>query len=184
MQIPQIRMQSIPAKIEIHSTPSQQSIRQPKAQQSIQQPQAQMSIRTTPGRLSIDQTKAWESMDIKHIFRRIAETAQKGKSDALSGIARRASEGTEMMRIEYGVNAIVNMAKRKGQLFDFQYNIGFVPPPFSVKVHYQPRKVNIDVQTQKVRHEAVTQKPRIDFQAGDVDIRLEQRNQLKIDVVG
>ena len=106
MQIPQIRMQSNLAKIEISTTPSQQYIEQPKAQLSLQQPKADMTIQTTPGQLNIDQTRAWESMDIKHIFRRIEENAQKGMNDALNGVARRASEGDELMRIENGGSPI------------------------------------------------------------------------------
>ena len=183
MRIPQIQMQSTTAKINIRTTPSQQTIRQPKAQQNLQQPKAQMSIRTTPGHLSIDQSRAWDAMDIKSVFKRTREAAQKGHSDALSGVARRASEGSQLMRIEYGGNAIVSQAKQKGHLLDFQYNIGFVPPPFSVKINYQPGKVHINVNPQKVINHTVAQKPVIDYRAGDVSVSMKQHASLHFDVV-
>ncbi|WP_338449521.1 DUF6470 family protein [Niallia oryzisoli] len=181
MQIPQIVMQSRFAQIDISTTPSQQTIEQPKAQLSLQQPKAEMILETTPGQLSIDQTRAWESMNIKHIFRRIEENAQKGINDALNGTARRATEGEEMMRIENGGSAIASQATRNSQLLNYDYNIGLVPPPFSVKMNYQPGHLTIQVEPKQVINNTVAEKPVIDYQKGQVNIRMKQNAELNID---
>ena len=183
MQIPQIRMQSNLAKIEISTTPSQQYIEQPKAQLDLQQPKADMTIQTTPGQLNIDQTRAWESMDIKHIFRRIEENAQKGMNDALNGVARRASEGDELMRIENGGSPIASQATRNSELLNYDYNIGFTPPPFSVKINYQPSRLNIQVNPNQVINNTVAQKPIIDYKEGQVSTRMKQYAGLNIDFI-
>ena len=183
MQIPQIRMQSSRAQIEISTTSPQQTIGQPQAQMNLQQPKAELSIRTIPGQLTIDQTRAWESMDIKHIFRRIEENAQKGINNALSGTGRRASEGDELMRIEYGGSPIASQATRNSQLLNYDYNIGFVPPPFSVKINYQPGNLTIQAYPKQVINNTVAQKPIIDYKEGQVSTRMKQHAGLNIDFI-
>lgn len=183
MQVPQIRMDSTFAKIDISTTPAQQTIEQPKAQQYIEQPKAEMTIQQTKGHLTIDQTIAWESMDIKHIFRRIEENAQKGYHSVLSGMARKASEGDEMMRIENGGNPIASQGDRNSQLLNYGYNIGFVPPPFSVKINYQPGQVYINAEPRQVVNNTIAQKPIIDYREGSVNTSLKQHADLNIDFV-
>lgn len=183
MQIPQIRLNSTMAKIEITTTQAQQTIEQPKAIVNLKQSNAEMEMRTTPGQLTIDQTIAWESMDIKHIFRRIEEGAQKGYQDVLSGMARVASEGDEMMRIEHGGSPIASQAERNSKLLDYSYNIGFVPPPFSVKLNYQPGQVSIHIQPKKVENHTVSQKPLIHYSPGQANVSLRQHADLNIDFV-
>ncbi len=53
------------------------------------------------------------------------------------------------MHIERGGNAIAAHAKENGKLPQKQFNIGWIPSPFSVKMHYEQAKVQFDVQTQK-----------------------------------
>lgn len=183
MQLPQIRMQSSFAQIEISRTPPQQFIEQPPAQLDLQQPQAEMIIQRTPGQLTIDQTMAWESMDMKHIFRRIEENAQKGYQDLLNGIARISSEGDELMRIENGGSAIADQADRNSKLLNYDYNIGFVPPPFSVKINFQPGQLFIQAEPKKVINLTRPQKPIIDYKEGEVVTRLKQHAQLNIDFI-
>ena len=149
MKVPQIRLESISAQISIHTNKAQQSIEQPKADVSIQQPKADLKIETTPANLSIDQTEAWADMDLKHISRRVAEAANQAKKDALEGIARRAQEGQQLMRIEDGGNPIADIAKKNGAKPIYPFNIGYIPSAGSVKIQFEPAKVNIDVKSNK-----------------------------------
>lgn len=183
MQISQIRLESTPAKLELSTTPAQQSIEQPRAQLNLEQPKAEMRMQSTPGKLTIDQTIAWESMDLKHIFRRVEENAQEGKNAVLSGMAKRASEGDELMQIEHGGNPLASQAERGSQLLDYSYNIGFIPPPFSVRINYQPSHLKIDVEPKKVINNTITQKPIIDYKQGEVHKSMSQHADLKIDFV-
>jgi hypothetical protein len=183
LQLPQIRIHSQAARIEINSKPSQQSIEQPKSNLDIQQPRAELTIDRIPSKLTIDQTGAWESMDLKHIFRRIEEYAQKGKQDWLEGVGRRASEGDDLMRIENKSEPIKAHAKRNSEKPTYPVNIRYTPPHFSVKIDYDPGKLNINWEPKKVINNTQAQKPIIDYQPGNVATSLKNTAQLNIDFV-
>lgn len=181
MNVPQIRLQSISAQISIHTNKGQHTIEQPKAELSIEQPKADLSIETTPSILTIDQTEAWADMDLKHVSRRIKEAAQQGYQDALAGIARRAEEGEQLKRIEDGGNPLADIAKKNSQKPIYPFNVGFIPSAGSVKIQYEPAKVNIDVKPNKPIIDASINKPIINYQPGKVEVELERRNELFID---
>ena len=77
MELPQIRMQSQMAKIEMTTNPAIQSIEQPGPDLDLQQPPAELHITRTPSMLYIDQTEARADIDLKSIRRRIEEFAKK-----------------------------------------------------------------------------------------------------------
>ncbi|KEZ52144.1 DUF6470 family protein [Metabacillus indicus] len=183
MNIPQIRLESRFAKIGIETVNAKLSIEQKPADLSIQQPKVELTIRTTPGKLTIDQSKAREDVDLKHISKRIEEAAEMGRQDLLSGIARRIRQGDEQMRIENGGRPLTAQAKANSERPEKQFNIGFIPSHFSVKLDYQPAEVEIDVKTNEPVIESTPNKPIIEYETGDVNIHLSERNQLKIDFV-
>ncbi|MFD1849021.1 DUF6470 family protein [Oceanobacillus bengalensis] len=183
MQIPQIRLQSVPAKIQIEQIDAKQEIRQPKAELSIQQPAATMSIQSEPGKLQIDQTRAWEDMNRMHVFRLNEKFADEGKQKVLEGTGRRASEGTEMMKIEHAGNIVASQAVRNAFEEMKPINIAFIPSPFSVKVNYEPGEVVVDVKQNKAIIEATAHKVEHQYQPGKVDIRLSQHPSLEINFV-
>jgi hypothetical protein len=183
MKLPQIRLESTFAKIAIETTPPVQEIKQPPADLDLQQPPAEMKIETTPSNLTIDQTKAWEDMDLKHIFRRIEEFAQKGYEDWLEGMDRLSRQGDELMRIEDGGNPIADQAKENSEDPMYEFNVGWVPSHFSVKTNFEPAKVHIDVKVNKPINHTKINKPIINYTPGKVTTELVQRNSLKIDFV-
>ncbi|MGM7683395.1 DUF6470 family protein [Cytobacillus sp. Hm23] len=183
MQLPQIRINSTFAQIELSTTQAEQLIEQPKAELSIQQPKADMNIQTIKGKLTIDQTQAWEDMDLKHISKRIEEAADLGYQDWLDGIARRAQQGDELMKIENGGNPIARQAKENSQDPMYNFNIGYIPSHFSVKLNYDPARVKIDVKTNEPIIEAVQNKPVHEYTPGDVQVKMARYNDLQIDFV-
>jgi Family of unknown function (DUF6470) len=183
MQLPQIRLESTFAKIAIKTTPPVLEIKQPPAELDLQQPSAEMKIETTPAKLTIDQTKAWEDMDLKHIFRRIEEFAQQGYEDWLEGLARVSRQGDELMRIEDGGNPLAEQAKENSEDPIYDFNIGWIPSLFSVKTNFEPAKVHIDVKVHQPIIRAKINKPMIHYTPGKVTIDLAQHNSLKIDFV-
>ncbi|QED49599.1 DUF6470 family protein [Cytobacillus dafuensis] len=183
MQLPQLRMQSQTAQLGMDISPPVQSIEQPAAQLDLQQPAAEMYINRISTRLTIDQTAAWESMGIKSAFRSIEENAAQAYQDVLAGMERRSFEGDELMRIENGGNVIANQAERNGEDPIYDFNIGFIPPNFSVKIHFTPGQLNIQWKTNQVINQTRPQKPIIDYQKGDITYRMKQHPSLKIDVV-
>lgn len=181
MQFPQIRLQSTFGIINIQINKPQQDIRQRPAELSIEQPKADIQIRRIPSMLSIDQTQAWEDMDLKHISRRIEEAAQLGKQSVMEGIARRAQQGEELMKIENGGNTLPHQAKMNGEKPEKQFNIGWIPSHFSVKIDYEPSIVEIDVTPQKPIMDVQVQKPEHDYTPGSVDVNMAQYPSLQID---
>ncbi|MEH6940750.1 DUF6470 family protein [Bacillus sp. JJ722] len=183
MRLPQIRIQSQPALISLQPKNAIIEQQQPRADLDLQQPPAELKMETTPSKLTIDQTAARESIDLKSIKKRIEEFADEGHKEWLEGIARRAKEGEELMRIEDGGNPIAAHAKQNSERPEKQFNIGFVPPLFSVKLHYEPSKVDIQVQVNKVINNTKTNKPTLDYTPGKVEVGLRQRESLNIDYV-
>ncbi|MGP4078944.1 DUF6470 family protein [Pseudalkalibacillus sp. R45] len=183
MQIPQIRIQSQPALIGLETTKGVQQISQPRAEQSIQQSKADLKIKTTKGVLTIDQTQAWNDMDLKNVFVRTEEASKLGREDLLAGIARRAQEGDQLMRIENGGNPIAEQARVNSVSEMKEWNIGWIPSAGSVKLDYQPAKVDFDVQVNKPIIETTSKKPAHTYQPGDIEVFLRQGNSLSIDFV-
>ncbi|MBD8071397.1 DUF6470 family protein [Bacillus sp. PS06] len=181
MNFPQIRLESQYAKIQLNRTPAALNIEQKQADVSIQQPKPDLHIETTPSRLTIDQTEAWADMDLKSMFRRTREEADKGRSDVMAGIARRAQEGMDLMKIEQGGNPIPQHSKVNSQKPLKEFNIGWIPSHFSVKTSYEPSKVNIDWKVNKPMIDVQTNKPTIDYTPGKVDVELVQKESLKVD---
>ncbi len=183
MKLPQIRLESQPALISHETIHAKQTIQQPKAELDIQQPPAEMTIHRTPSKLTIDQAAAREAVGLKSIQKQIEEFADNGRQDLLQGIARVAQQGDELMKIENGGNPLTAQAKQNGEQPEKQFNIGFIPPMFSVKLHYEPTKIDIDWQINKVINNTKTNKPILDYEAGKVEVGLRQKESLDISFV-
>jgi hypothetical protein len=181
MNFPSIRIQSQPALTEIKTLRGTFSIEQSPAKLDIQQPQAELNIKRIPSKLTIDQTKAREDVDLKSIFKRTEEFAHLGYQDWLEGIARRRQDGDELMRIENGGNPIAEQAKRNGMKPPKEFNIGWIPSYGSVKIDYEPGKVDIQVETKKPIINSKENKPIISYSPAKVNISLKQYQSLKID---
>lgn len=181
MQLPQIRMQSQMAHISIHQSSGKQEIRQPKASLSIQQPQSDLKMKTTPSKLDIDQSKAWEDMNLMHVFKLIKKFADEGTQGVHEGTARRVQQGDALMEIENQGNPIASQAVQNGFDQMKQLGIKFIPSMFAVKINYQPAEVNIDVTRNKPIIKADANKPEIEFNQGTVDVGMKNYQSLEID---
>ncbi|WP_210367198.1 DUF6470 family protein [Bacillus sp. REN3] len=181
MQLPQIRLQSTFAQTEINTIQPMLEMEQPKAELAIEQPPAELQINRTPSKLTIDQTKAREDMDLKSISRRIEEAAQQGYEDWLAGLARVSQDGDELMMIENGGNAIAEQAKRNSEPPMLEFNIGWIPSAGSVKIDYDPGRVDLDWKVNKPIIESRINKPIIHYTPGKAEISMKQYPSLKID---
>lgn len=183
MNLPQLRMESQFARIGIEHTESVQEIEQPPAQLSIEQPPADLDIEQIPGKLTIDQTKAWEDMDLKSAFKRSEEFAQLGYEGWLEGMGRISAQGDELMRIENDGDPIVSQAIENSEQPEHEFNVGWIPSPFSVDIRYEPGEVRIRAEARKPMIEATQNRPIHRYTPGDVNIYLAQPNTLSISVV-
>ncbi|QKY69940.1 DUF6470 family protein [Lentibacillus sp. CBA3610] len=182
MRLPQIRMESRMAQIKIQQTPARQEIRQPEADISIRQPNADVSMETKPSKLTIDQTQAWEEMGLMHILKRIEKFANDGHRGAMEGVARRAKQGKDLMKIENEGNPVVSQAMTNA--YDQQKPLGitFIPSNFAVTTHYEPAEVQINVNVNEPVINNEPRKPNHTYIPGNVTTRIGQYQDLQIDV--
>ncbi|MDM5361253.1 DUF6470 family protein [Peribacillus sp. ACCC06369] len=183
MQIPQIRLQSTSMKIGLNIEQPVQKIEQKAAVQSIEQPQAILEIQTTPGKLTIDQSQAREDMDLKSLSKRVEEFAQQGYQEWMAGMARRAQQGTELRHIEKGGNALADQARQNSKGPEKQFNLGWIPSHFSVKLDYQPAQVKLEATAQKPIIDAQIHKVNHAYTPGSVNVEILQKNALDIDFI-
>ncbi|MDM5315079.1 DUF6470 family protein [Fictibacillus sp. b24] len=184
MNFPQLRMQSTKGELGLTITKAVQQIEQPQADMTIRQRSAEMDIETTPGKLIIDQTQAWADMNLMHIFKRIEEYARNGYQDWLSYLAKTSSQGDQLMRIENKGNPLISQAKMNSESPILDYNVGFIPSAFSVKMNYRPAKVNINWKTHQPDINVKVNKPRHHYSPGVVRGKMKQMPSLHIEVIG
>ncbi|MET3682992.1 hypothetical protein ABID56_001082 [Alkalibacillus flavidus] len=183
MQLPPVSYTIQRGKIGIESQDAQVQITQQGADLQISQSEADLQIEKIPSKLTIDQTEAWRDMGIISVEESVRQNAQEGQQNAMEGIARRAREGDEMMRIENGTDAITQIAKRNIPNPKKDFNIGWIPSSqFAVDINYDPGDVNIEATPNKPIIEAQPNKPQIDYQPGNVNTFIRQEPQFDINV--
>lgn len=181
MNFPQIQIQTTKGILGLRSTSPTQEIEQPRATLDIQQPVAQITMDTTKPKLTIDSSQAHADVDMKNVFDRTREVASMSKQDLLDGMARRASEGSELMKIENGGNPISSISTRTGRQPYSSLGIKFIPSYGSVKVSFEPGSVDIRVEPQKPIINATPNKPVHTYTPGKVTGEMEQWPSIQID---
>lgn len=171
------------ARIGIEQTPATINLRQKQADLSIEQPKAELSITTRKGKLTIDQSKAWEDRNLMSTIRLNERFAEEGKRAVQEGTSRRAEQGSQLVKIENGVNAIANQAIENGHPKMKTLSIQYIPSHFSVSFSYEPTEVNIEINPRKPNIDVQINKPELSFERGGVSIYMEQHPELKIDFV-
>lgn len=169
-------------RIAMQSTNSRQELSQPKADMSMEQPSAQLRIQTTKPTLLIDQTDAFADAGLKSVKRVIAEQAQRGYQAFLQGVGRRAAQGSELMKIENGGQAIIQQAKANAYEGIKNIGVSYIPTPLSVQIAYDPGDVDIQVTPQKPRIHAVARPVEASHVRGDLSVYMAQSPSLHIEV--
>lgn len=160
MKIDQIQIQTTDAKLALNISKPIQQIEQPRAKQYIEQPAATLEMHSTPSKLLIDSSQAYRDLGFLTAKESVDYNAQKGKEDVMEGIARRASEGDQMMNISKdSENAIQNIAASIALLPPSQMAITWKPSVGAVKIYYEAGSLDINIQQHK---------PKIDVQIGKV----------------
>src|SRR5699024_1345935 len=182
MYMPKLHLQSNMGRIGMESTKGYVGLAQPRAELSIEQPAAQMNIETKDGVLHIDQTEAFADAGLKSVKRMIQEHDQEGYQAYLEGIGRRASQGSELMRIEHGGNTIIQQAEANAYQALKELGVTFIPGSLSVQFEYEKGSVDIQVTTKSPRIEAHTRPVEINFVQGNLSIYMEEYPSLDITV--
>ncbi|SIS42984.1 DUF6470 family protein [Salimicrobium flavidum] len=180
MEMPRLQISTTDARVGIQTRNAQLSYKQQNADVLIRQPKADVSIRQPEGELSIDQSKARSNLHLNSSAERSRITAQVGEQKATEGIARRAREGDELMRIENGGNPIASQAARNYG-FEVDYQMGNTPVHELVNIDYTAREAEIDIQKKEPQINVTPRYPQYSYQPGKVNISLLQEPSITID---
>lgn len=181
MQIPQLQIETTRGILGLQIDKPVQEIEQPKAELIQQQPAAILEISTTDPKLSIDTTENRADIDMKSIIRRMDENVQFGKQSVLEGMARRAEEGQQLMRIENGGNAIVDISKQIATPPPAPLGIRFVGNRLKLKMSIEPGTTDIQWKIQQPVNNVKLNKPIHNYTPGKVTGRMEQYPSIQID---
>ncbi|WP_156890582.1 DUF6470 family protein [Sporosarcina ureae] len=181
MNIPQLQVQTTSAKLGLQINQPIQEIEQPKATLSIEQPAAIIEMSTTPSELSLDTTENRAALDLMSMFRRGDEVAQYSQQKVQEGIARRAQEGMQLVKIENGGNPLADMIKQNTDRPVAELGIRFVGNPLQLKRSFTPSQLNMNVTPQKPIIDAQINQPIHHYTPGTVTVNLEQHSSIEID---
>lgn len=182
MQIPRLTMTSQFARLGLQIDKPVQTIEQPRAEIEQSQPQAKVEVRRTQPRLTIDQTEAWASMERKNPLRIMEDAAREGMQAIQEGIARRASEGSRLMRIESGEDVAKNIAVELALPPPREMNVRFLLGRFGVEYSIEQGTTDIDVETSPPTFDVQVKSPIHEYERGKVTGVMEQYASLTIDV--
>lgn len=180
MNIPQLQIQTTPAKLSLQIEKPVQQIEQPKATLNIEQPAAILEISTTKPQLSLDTTENRADLDLKSPLRRGKENGQYGMQQASEGTGRRAAEGQQLMKIENGAS-IADIVKQNTDRPQAALGIRFVGDRTKIQNNVSPGSLNINVTPQKAIINAQINKPIHNYTQGKVTGVVEQYNSIDID---
>lgn len=180
MQIPQLKMESTMAKINIQQNNTELEIEQPKATLSIEQRQADVSIETKKGKLTIDQSQAWEEMNLESTFQLNMNHAQDSRQAVAEGTARRAEQGAELVDIHRNPDILANQAEVNGHRQMKTLSIKYIPSPFAVKFDYEPAEVNVNIRENKPNIDVDINQPIVNVHYGNIEVAMEQYANLHI----
>ncbi|ALC86353.1 hypothetical protein AM499_11315 [Bacillus sp. FJAT-22090] len=183
MNFPQIQIRTTDARLGLNIDDPKQMIRQPKATQHIEQPAAIVDIETTRGLMKIDSSQARRDVGLIGPLESTKKYASEGRQKVMQGIARRASEGRQMMDIAHNSNAIASIAKKNTFPTKAKLGIDFIPSIGSVKLDYTPAKVDINVQIQHAKINAQVNKPIHEYTPGNVSGFMLLNPSIEIDFI-
>ncbi|WP_080843989.1 DUF6470 family protein [Cytobacillus gottheilii] len=184
MNMPSLQVHQISAKLGINIYQPTMKIQQSQAEMRIEQPAAKLEINYKKSKLNIDQTEAFADVDQKSAARRTREWAEQSKQMLAQGVARRAREGEQMMKIENGGDAIARISKQNSSPPMKEIGIGYLPKtPFRVKIDYDPGDVDVNFTSFKPRIDVTTNKPVMQHENWSADPYLKQKNSFKLEVV-
>ncbi|MDE5414044.1 DUF6470 family protein [Alkalihalobacterium chitinilyticum] len=185
MNLPQLHISTNRAEIGIRSQKPAMRIQQPHADLKIDQNYIDiLRISKRASKLHIDQSQAFADANLKNSKQLLSDVVNRGEQKAMQYIAKVAQQGDQLMKIENGDGAIQQIAKSNSQFKTYDFNVGMIPRPFSVKINYDPGETNIQVNRQDVQISVNRNEPRIDIPKWQSQAYLKQKNSISFQAVG
>lgn len=180
MNIPQLQIQTTPAKINLQVTKPVQEIQQPRAGLSIEQPAAILEMSTTRPKISLDTTENRADIDLKSTFRRTAENAQYGMQKAQEGSGRRAQEGQQLMKIENGTT-LADIIQQNTERPMAELQVKFIGDRTKIQTEITAGSLDINVTPQRPKIDTQINKPIHNYTPGKVSVEMQQYGSVQID---
>ncbi|MFS0725883.1 DUF6470 family protein [Paenibacillus sp. 1P07SE] len=179
MNIPQVQIQQIPAKLGMDIEPGRQDLQQPRATMEMEQIRPELSIQTRMGYFEIDQERAWDALALGNNLQTMNKIYGMASNMAMQGLARIVEKGNQMAAIHRGGNAIAELAmdwRRTFPEFDFRGEASVL----NVDMVFRPGHFSIDVQDGRVDLKVSVNPPVHNYERGRVNLYMEQYGSVQI----
>ncbi|MEA1962362.1 MAG: DUF6470 family protein [Bacillota bacterium] len=165
------------AKIGLNIQKPSLELRTTQPQIELKTTRPELSIESPRPRMTIDQSQCFADVNRRGIVDFARYNAQQGASDAMAGIARRASEGDMLAKIN-GIT-VEQLCADSAYQGEIDYNIGTIPkqPP---RIDWDIRPVTTDLKRGTVDLRLHRGTFENNFQRGKVETYLLQKNYLDI----
>lgn len=185
MEIPRLRMSSTQAIIGIQTQNAQVEYETTKPSVEIEQEQAQILLQSTLPKITIDQSQCFSESGLKGVLELIAENASYGLNKMHESAGRIAEQGNQLADIgRSAYDAIANQAEYNAfSQFDFDYNMGTMPMS-RPRINVIEGRVQVSSDGGTVKITPREGKINLNYTAGKVEIYLQQKNSLTIQVEG
>ncbi|AYC28943.1 DUF6470 family protein [Paenisporosarcina cavernae] len=183
MRIPRIQIQTTSAKLGLSIQDANVGIRQPKASLTISQPNAIIDINQQDAKLLLDTTQGRRDLGYYNPLEFSKNTSSKAKSLVLTGIARRANEGNQLMGIEKNSNAIPLIASSKIAHRLKNLSLDFIPSINAVDIKYIAGNLDIKISPRSPQIDVQQNKPQFTYSPWDVSGYMIENPSIEIDVV-
>ncbi|WP_209121471.1 DUF6470 family protein [Alkalihalobacillus sp. BA299] len=185
MELAQLNISTTRAEIAIQSQKPLMRIQQQHADFKIRQPHTDhIQISKRASKLYIDQAQSFADANLKGISRFLNDVVQNGEQKALQYIAKIAQQGDQLMKIENGQGALQQIAKTNSQLKTYDFNVGSMPRPFSVKFNYDPGEINITANRGEVKVQVKPNPTRVEIPKWQTEAYMTQKNKISFQAVG
>ncbi|MBL0385516.1 hypothetical protein JJB07_02540 [Tumebacillus sp. ITR2] len=172
------------ARIGVQSTPGKWDMQQPHADMEITQKPAVLTIDQGPGQLDLDLYTARRALGFKKTGDMLADVAGQTKQIVLEAIGRIVEDGNQMAAIQNHRNVVADLALEHQDLGPMpiqDVDPGSYNP---VGIHYQPHETQLHWEVRGTEIHATPHAAITNYTPGKVDVYLDQKNWLQIDVKG
>lgn len=179
----QLGIRDIQMDLKPAAVTGQQQLQQPRADLRIEQPAATLDINTRQSELRIDMSGLWKELGLLTPMQSVAQYAQDGKQENLSGIARRAREGQQMKNMAgkgQGAKIAQTIAKQNHGPKRVPFNIAFKPSGNAIDISFTKGDIDINITPQKPRINATINKPIHNYTPSKVSYTMLQRPSVSV----
>jgi len=169
------------AQIGIQTNLASTDMKSPRGDLSIEQHPAVMEIESPPGELEIDSSAAWDALSLGGHLTLMNFIYSQIPGVFMQALAKKVEDGNRMAQITNSNNAFAEIASRyREESMPIQCvgDASFL----NVKMQYYANPPSINIEPQKADIEYTPIKPQVEYNPGNVEVYIQQRNSIDIQV--